>query len=284
MTGRRAPPSRPTTPTDPTLIARPVPRKRTFPIRSFGPGATIDAPTTDPSRWTARAQNAWWKEFNRAAGPCECDERENLAVLKTIRQSEAVVWRDDDVLVPQPTWGFYVFLTDYDQVTRDSTQRAMENWVELIRQMQGVNANPPDLYANEAFRRFKLDLVDEQEALAGASIDRVRECFRAHVRSLEITNDNDEEDLWVGPTRNLVCLVLNADKVQMLANLTFRDDTDPVEYYRTYGACVVQAVGIKWQRPEVTSSRYRGTKDLSIVFLARAYSLLDNGDLEGYVE
>lgn len=104
MTGRGAngpPPSRPTNPPDPTLLTRPVPRKRTFPIRSFGPGAALDASTTDPSRCKARAQEAWWDDFNRAAGPLEYDERENCAVLRAIRGSEAVVWRDDGVLVPQ---------------------------------------------------------------------------------------------------------------------------------------------------------------------------------------
>lgn len=103
MTGRganRPPTLRPTNPTDQTLIARPVPRKRQFPVRSFGPGAAIDTSTTDPDRWKARAQNAWWEEFNRTAGPCEYDERENLAVLNAVRDSEPVEWQDDDFLVP----------------------------------------------------------------------------------------------------------------------------------------------------------------------------------------
>lgn len=46
----------------------------------------------------------------------------------------------------------------------------------------------------------------------------MRECFRALIRSLEIS---DKEDQWVPPTRNRICLVLDASKVQMLANLTF---------------------------------------------------------------
>lgn len=153
----------------------------------------------------------------------------------------------------------------------------MENWVTLIQRVQGVDALPFNPYANEVFRRFELDLVDEQEPLASASIDRVRECFRAQVRSLEITDDTDEEDSWVPPTRNLVCLLLDADKIQMFSNMSFRDDADPVEDYRTYGELQVQAVDIKWQRPETTSSQYRGVKDISICSLASAYSLSDNG-------
>jgi len=212
--------------------------------------------------------------------------RENKAVLNTVRGSEAVIWRDDEVLVTQPTWGFYVFLTHYDAVTRDSVPRAMEKWVKLLGWRQGANANPPDLYADEAFRRFKLDLVDEQDTLAEASIDRVRECFRALVRSLEITdnNDDEEEDLWVPPTRNKICLLLNAEKVQMLANLTFPDNADYLECYKTYAACRVLAIDIEWQRPETTSDQYRGARELSIDSLARAYDLLCDGDLSDYME
>jgi len=103
--------------------------------------------------------------------------------------------------------------------------------VQLIRRVQGSNdvdtLNP---YADEALRRFRLDLVDiEQETVAEqpASIDRVRECFRALVRSLEISDDDgddEEEDYFSAPppTRNMVCLVLNADTVRMLAEFDSR--------------------------------------------------------------
>ena len=258
------------------MISRPVPHKRTFPARSFGPGVAIDASNPCDGRWTAIARRTWWEDFNRAAGESDYDVHENRAVLKEIEGSEAVGWRDDDVLVPQPTWGFYVFLTDYDQVTKENVSQAMENWVELIRRIQGAHADPPDLLADEASRRFKLDLVEEQDSLDGASTDRVRECFRALVRSLHIT---DEEDLWVPPTRNKVCLVLDANKVQLLANLTFCDEDDSIAICRAYETCRVQAVDIHWQRPAVTDDRdtYRGVKDLCITSLARAYIVYSDG-------
>lgn len=272
---------RPTTPLDPTLASRPVPRKKAFPIRSFGPGNAIDTSDGDPKRWQRDTRSAWWKNFYRAAVPCEYDEHENLSVLRAIEGSEAVLWRDDDFLVPQPTWGYYVFLTDYDQATMENIPRAMENWVEVIQRHQGANATPPDPYAEEAFRRFKLDLIYEQESLASASIDRVRECFRALIRSLEITDGNDADDEWVPPTRNKICLVLDAAKIQMLANLTFRDGCDYIEEYRVFETCRVQAVDIKWQRPEETMSKYRGVRDMSIADLAWMNSF---GDLEEYYE
>ena len=107
----------------------------------------------------------------------------------------------------------------------------MENWVKLIRQVQGAN-NPdsPNLYADEVLRRLRLDLVEiEQETLASpASIDRVRECFRALIRSLEITDDDDDDDddgedffSVPPPTRNMFCVVLDAKTVHTLSNLTF---------------------------------------------------------------
>lgn len=150
----------------------------------------------------------------------------------------------------------------------------------MIQRHQGANANPPDPYAEETFRRFKLDLIYEQESLASALIDRVRECSRALVRSLEITDDNEEYE-WEPPTRNTVCLVLDAESIQMLANLTFRDDCDYIEEYRFFETCRVQAVDIKWQRPEETLSEYRGVRDVSIADLARMYGY---GDLEDYCE
>lgn len=173
-------------------------------------------------------------------------------------------------LVPQPTWGYYVFLTEYDQAKKDSAPRAMENCVKLVQWQQGANANPPDPYAEEVLRRFKLDLVYERESLDSATIDRVRECFSALVRSFEITDENDK-DMWVGPARNKVCLVLNADSIQMLANLAFRNDCDHIKENRAFEACQLQAVDIEWQRPEETRSRYRGWRNVSIVNLPRVY-------------
>ena len=102
MTGRRAPSLRPTTPTDPTLTTHPVPRKRTFPILSFGPGAAIDTSTMDDSCWTVDAMAEWWDNFDRAAGG-GYDGLENRDVLDEIRGSEAISWREDQVVVPQPT-------------------------------------------------------------------------------------------------------------------------------------------------------------------------------------
>ena len=284
MTGRIAPPPRPTTPTDPTLASRPVPRKRVFPIRSFGPGTSIDTSPAAFNNWNGHELRAYWKEFDRVAAPSlGGDPYENARLLKELRHSEACSWREDETFTPQPTWGYYVFLTDYDQVTKDNLPRAMDNWVEVTRRSRGADANPPNPYAEEVFRRFKLDLVEDQDALESASFDRVRACFRAHVRSLERTDDDDEHYPWVGSVQQQVCFVLNAEKVQMLANLTFREDGDWMAEFRVWWKCWMQAVEITWERPETTYSDYRGVRDVDIASLGRLYILADLG-LEAYDE
>lgn len=228
-----------------------------------------------------------WETFERIAAGAEDDGRENRALLEKIKEWEAVSWREDEVVVPQPTWGFYVFLTDHDEATKELAPRAMENWVQLIRQVQGAdNADEPRPCADEVLRRFRLDLVDiEEESVPGqpVSIDRVRECFRALVRSLEISDDDGEDEKEYfsvpPPTRNMVCLALDADKVRMLATLSLSQDS------RTYEAYKLQAVDIKWQRPKFTrgSREYRGVMDLDIIMLARAYIMCMDG-LRDYSE
>lgn len=83
------------------------------------------------------------------------------------------------------------FLTDYDRATRDSIPRAMKKWVEAIRSdLRPRDPADSKVYSDEAFRRLRLDLVDDQEALEHRSIDRVRECLRVLVRRSELADDD----------------------------------------------------------------------------------------------
>jgi hypothetical protein len=45
------------------------------------------------------------------------------------------MWEDGRSVDPDPTWGFYVMVTDYSQTARDDLNRAMEKHQEL-----GANA------------------------------------------------------------------------------------------------------------------------------------------------
>jgi hypothetical protein len=272
MTGRRAPPSRPTSPEDETLTSRPVPRKRAFSIRSYGPGAAL-GDTGDHE-----ARRAYWAELKRAASASEPTKikGENSRLLQNIEGKEAVSWRKDQKIVLQPTWGFYVFLTDYEQSALDALPRAMDNWSLAVSKLKRASTVPADLYSDEVARRFKLDLITDEDMLDKATPDRVRKCFRAQVRSLEITDETNGDD-WVPPARNRFCFLLDAAAVQMLANLTFPDDHTHTDRVRVLDACRLRAVAIAWQRPERTSSSYRGVRELSIVDLARVYCMVDDG-------
>lgn len=126
-------------------------------------------------------------------------------------------------------------------------------------------------------------MVDEQDTWESASVDRLRACFCAHVRSLELTDDIAEY-LWVGSTHKHVCLVLNAEKVQMLANLIFREDGDRMAEFRVSFDCRVAPVDIVWERPETTRKDYRGIRDIDIISIARAYMLLGSFGVEAYEE
>lgn len=222
----------------------------------------------------------FWEAFDSAAQVSE-DSLENKALLHTVRINEAVTARPDQVIVPQPTWGYYVFLTTCDQTSRDSLPCAMDNWVKAIWRQHSGRADPPSVLAAEALRRFKLDLVDEQDTLESASIDRVRACFRTLVRSRELS---DREDDWVPPTCNRICLIPNADKVQMLCDLPFHEDR--FKEFAALDECRVQAVDIEWERPKATTSDYRGVTDVSVVGLGRAYDILRSGasSLENFNE
>lgn len=89
----------------------------------------------------------------------------------------------------------------------------------------------------------------DQEALNGASDDRVRGCLRAHVRGLELWDDPNE---FMPPSRNYACLVLNGEKIAILVNLSFQEDD--VQEFFTFKACKLKAIDIFWERPETTRS------------------------------
>lgn len=139
-----------------------------------------------------------------------------------------------------------------------------------VQRRLGLHTNIANLYAHEVFRRLKFDVVMDREALEGASIDRVRECFRALVRSLELCDDENE---CPPPARNMVCLVLDAAKFEMLSNIEFYDDR--LQEARALKECKLKAVSIHWKRPRLTRDSYRGVRELRVSMLDRSYELLD---------
>lgn len=270
MTSRTNPPRGSPSPNDPSLESRPAPRKRVFPVRSFGPGATPDI----GQRITS------YRDIDRAAGTTDDPEdliaEDHRDLLKAIEKWQNVSWRDDDRPVePDPTWGYFLFLTDYTQAVRDAVTQALDNLVKVQQRRLGADTTASDAYAKEAYQRLKFSVIEDRAALEDASADRVRECFRTHVRGLEIS-DNEED--YPPPALNNVCLMLDSTEIEMLANLTFSDDR--LEEARVFRERKLPAVDIWWTRPATTRSTYRGVRDLAINSLARVYDVLQFQNLE----
>jgi hypothetical protein len=100
----------------------------------------------------------------------------------------------------------------------------------------------------------------------------VRACFCTHVTGLELC----PEDIEPASVRYNVCLVLDSNAVEILANLAFSEN-DVVGDSRLYK---LRAVDVYWKRPERTASSYRGAKDLEIDFLPYNYNLMASLGLE----
>lgn len=225
------------------------------------------------------ATNKFLNDLDCAAGKGTSAERchgsEARYVVEQVLNDEAVQQEDDEVDRLRPTWGYFVFLTDDSEETLARLPMAMENWVRVVQStLHTLDAEdePPNVYGVEAFRRFKFDLVEDQEELACASYDRVRANFRALIQGFPPPS---KEEAWTPPARTRFCLVLNADSVEMLANLSFHSTR--MEDFVAFEQCTVPAVAISWERPELTRSSYRGIIDMPINALDRAYHLVDDG-------
>jgi hypothetical protein len=267
MTSRRNPPPRPTTPEDPTLQSRPPPRKCQFPLRSFGPAAAADIRTT--------SIEALDRQAPPSTGSRTYDIQDSRDLLETITQWENASWREDGLSEPDPTWGYYVMLTDYSPAARSKVDRAMENLLRMQRRSLGAEEHPPNVYADEVYRRMRFDLVEDQEALEGASYDRVRACIRAQVRGLELC---DDEDATPAATRYCACLVLDGDKIDMLANLPLNEED--VRKTPMPEPCKLPVLSICWKRPETTRDSYRGVWEFAIDLLPRICELLETQQLQ----
>jgi hypothetical protein len=156
MTGRRNSPPRPTTPQDPT--SRPPPWKCRFPLRSFGPPAAADNKQRTTSIGALECQ------AGTSTGAPYAESRSNILENFTKWESGAF-WYDGKMMDEDPTWGFCVMLVDYSPAARDNVERAMDNLLRLQEQVLGANTDPPDVYADEIYRRMRFDLLEDQEAL-----------------------------------------------------------------------------------------------------------------------
>jgi hypothetical protein len=111
-------------------------------------------------------------------------------------------------------------------------------------------------YASEAARRFKLDVVQDKEALEGASDDRVRAEFKSILRELNFMNEEDTvEDYSAFKGKNLIVDV-------------FFGVREPTE----------------WSDSDPNARPYRGADEYPSVFLRSLYLNLTSSTWGGALE
>lgn len=283
--------SRPISPLDPTLTTCPVPRERTFTGRSFGPGAAAEIEKT------ARPLKEIDQEaLHSFSGDLKSDNT-TRDLLKEVECWESIRSNDRKVILERdPTWGFYVFLTDYSAEVILNIPQAMETLMGVVQRELHSFTYPP--YAEEAFRRFRLDLIEDQAALEGATYDRIRAEFGALIqpklRDLKSSVEGllgDDFDLWPR-ARYMACLVLDERAVSMLANVPQFEDleerysAEEQERFLTTKV-VLKVIDRFWERPPpitLVHDDYRGVVDCSIGRLALLYRELTAHSGTGAVE
>jgi hypothetical protein len=265
MSGRGTPLNiRPITPVDPTLAVHPVPHDRTFVIRSVGPGAAADI------KITTQSFAQLYTEANLTAlgsKPQELPRDEISSLLNLIENDQQ--WHGSD----DPTWGFYVFVTSYADGSRAKLPRAIEILSQAIQRSMLCRTKPP--YSKELVRRFKLDIIEDQSALAEASDDRIRAEFRTHVynricSSQDFDKGDGDVEMW-SSARNMAYLVLNEAAVGMLADLTLPDDWS--YDHLAFKEKTIKVVDGFWVRPPGSgpSEYYRGVGHCPLPDLPRLY-------------
>lgn len=280
MTTRGRPPGslRPTTPPDPKLTTRPVPRTRTYTPQSYGPGAAsnIRNLVCDPEQVRAESDPTTY------LNPLDAQYSHILQdgiyrLLKEVADYETIFDGNDEILGVDPTWGFYAFVVDYDPDTLGKIPTAMHNLIEVTR--RNIRVQSTSAYTDEAFCRFKIDVVQDEEALSGASDDRIREEFRAYLRGLHQLSD---DGVIHGAVRNYACLKLNQPVVCMLAGLTFPDDLR--EDWRLFRENTIKLVDAWWEQPATNISAYRGVDCCPITSLTYFYREVSMGANSGAMQ
>lgn len=283
--------NRPISPLDQTLTTRPVPRERIFTGRSFRLGAA-----TESENATRPLKEIDQEALHSFTGDLKSD---NAArdLLKEIERWGDVRSTDGELIFERdPTWGFYVFLTDYSAEVSKNIPQAMRTLMGVVQRELHSSTYPP--YAEEASRRFRLDLIEDQAALEGATYDRIRAEFEAHIqpklRDLKSSAKGllDEDfDLWPR-ARYMACLVLDERAVSMLVNVPRFEDLEDryrAEEQERFLATrvVLKVIDRFWERPPLATlvhEDYRGVVDCPIGRLALLYRELTANSGTGAVE
>jgi hypothetical protein len=129
MTGRGNSAQKPHSPLDPSLESRPVPQKHRFSTRSFGTGAVPNIQQTVTSfNELSRADQgvAEPRSLEKIQAGHDCRFLEHIEI-----ESNIDYWGDDRPGASDPTWGFFLVLTDYASTTTANIPRAVEKLLEV---------------------------------------------------------------------------------------------------------------------------------------------------------
>ncbi|GAQ03709.1 hypothetical protein ALT_1030 [Aspergillus lentulus] len=268
---------RPATPPDPTLRTRPVPRTRNFTPRCYGPGAVPNInELVRPLEEVRQDADPATYVHPMDAQLFAMLQDEIWYLLKDIELHEFDYNEAEQLRGRDPTWGFYAFVTQYSADVLEKIPQAMDHLIKVTR--RNIRAQSTSAYTDEACQRFKLSVVEDEETLSGASDDRVREEFRAQLRTLQQLNEND----WIrAPARNYACLVLDKPTVSMLANLSFPEEIR--QDWELFHPKTIKVVDAWWKRATNVSS-YRGVGHCPITSLARFYMLVTSTASSGAME
>lgn len=280
MTTRGRPPGslRPTTPPDPTLTTRPVPRTPTFTPQSYGPGAAPNIRNLVRNPEHVRVESDPATYLNPTDAQYSHILQDGIyRLLKEVADYETVFYGNDEILGVDPTWGFYAFVVDYDPDTLGKIPAAMHNLIEVTR--RNIREQSTSAYTDEALRRFNIVVVQNSEALSGASDDGIQEEFRVHLRGL---HQLGEDGVIRGAVRNYTCLGLNRPVVCMLANLRFPEDLR--EDWWLFCENTIKLVDARWERPATNVSAYQGVDLCPITSLAYFYREVSTGSNSGAMQ
>ncbi|KAB2099327.1 hypothetical protein AG0111_0g12572 [Alternaria gaisen] len=275
----------PDIPGDHSLSSRPVPLRRAFAIQAFGSGSAADLQTerytSDKAAAERKASIAIGHDPSSAMYTAGDEDMINL--LAEIDKWSTTEW-DEDIRAPRPydgTWGYYVFLTSYDDATLEKLEQAMGNWVRVVERHLEASEGSEDR-KEELRKRFKLELIRDEEELAGASDHRVRENFRALMGGLDLLLPGRSSR---PQCRYSVCLGIDAAVVDMLAGLQFQPD--PRKEDRTLEKLTVKAIDANWTSEDGRSSyweggdMYLGVGQLSINCLQEMYLVITRDACSG---
>ncbi|KAJ4324479.1 hypothetical protein N0V84_003903 [Fusarium piperis] len=288
---------------DATLDIRPVPRERHFNVRSVGPGASPDI------RQAVRSiedleQDLVVPDYS-GQGRHHSGEWRDQAVRKFLDRvisDGQIDLRNQDEFTPEVTWGLCIFVTSYSKEAQKNLDSALSMLVKVVDRHFRENISPEfAAFGQEAFKRFKLDVFENQELLEDASGDRVREEFNSYVRSLHLWDAHHDPDKHrarhyhdnlnrpPGSSRLKLCIALDEAKINELA--AFKFPINPKEDYRALRKVSVKIVCRRWNYPDEancetgyfdgsTKKFFSGIDQLPLNSLIEVYEGLSNWDVD----